>query len=71
MMEKISRVVFGKTFYRCNPERNTECKKLVCRYNTNAKYRDCSETSKKECALKIWQRAQTKDYSPRSEKIAF
>ena len=39
-----------KTWYLCDPEKNTGCKKTNCAYNPKAKYRVCISTSKKEFA---------------------
>ena len=39
-----------KTFYLCDPEKNTACRKTNCAYNPKAFCRDCFTTSKAECA---------------------
>jgi hypothetical protein len=32
------------TLYICDPQKNTECKKLVCVHNPDAIYRACAKT---------------------------
>lgn len=71
MMERTFEALPGKRLYECNPELNTECDKRICKYNKNAVDHLCHGTQKKEFALKIGQVAAVKDYTPRSEKIAF
>ena len=39
-----------ETWYLCDPEKNTGCKKTRCTYNPKAKYRVCFLTSDAKCA---------------------
>ena len=38
----------GKLWYRCDPEKNIECKKSGCKSNKGSSYPICEYTSKKE-----------------------
>lgn len=40
-----------KTWYVCNPMKNTECKKSGCVYNPHAKFKSCARTSNPDFAL--------------------
>ena len=40
-----------KPLYLCDPEKNTSCKKTSCKYNPNAKWQDCTNTTDKEFAM--------------------
>lgn len=38
------------TLYLCDHTKNIECPKTSCKYNPNAKYGECTHTTKKEFA---------------------
>lgn len=40
-----------RTWYACDPVKNTGCKKLSCVYNPRAKFRACARTSDPACAM--------------------
>lgn len=39
-----------KAWYKCDPIKNTECRKTTCIHNKNAKFKICDRTSKVECS---------------------
>ena len=41
-----------KTWYLCDPEKNTACEKTYCAYNPAEKWRMCMLTSDAKCAHK-------------------
>lgn len=57
--------------FNCNPERNTQCTKELCMYNTNAKEKLCNQTMNPDFALEIGQTAQKKAYTPGQKKTHF
>ena len=60
-------VLPGQVLYYCNPERNIECDKRGCIYNTNSYYPVCKLTSREEFALDEGEEASFKRY-PRPKK---
>lgn len=40
-----------KELYLCDPNKNVECRKTSCKYDTNAKWHECDCTTKKEFAM--------------------
>jgi hypothetical protein len=40
-----------KTFYKCDPEKNTQCAKSTCMHNPNAEFKACDRTSHIEYSI--------------------
>lgn len=41
----------AKVWYRCDPKKNTGCKKNTCTQNANARFKMCDQTSHRQFAL--------------------
>lgn len=48
--EAKTRLPVGKVYYKCNPNKAYECKKVYCKYNAKAEFPECDITSHREWA---------------------